>query len=610
MLAEELHSVGPTRAEEIRGRKWLLPLVASLVAVALYLPTLSFQFVWDDVYFVVRNTTIRSWTTIPEDFTSPKAYAAMVDPRFYRPLRNISYRIDWSVAGANPRWWHAHNVILHAVNTSLVYLLILSVIKLFCIQSPSRGTTISASVAAFVATLLWAVHPVHTEAVAWIKSRDELLFTLWSLACIICVIRELLRPSCRFRTVAVSAVIGALALLSKEMAVSLPLLVFFIALLFKWEGRHKRFLLLSGAILLVETALFVAIRHIVLGGTPMCGYLSGSFVHEMLTMVRAASRYVTVTLFPWKLYADYSHFDPTRSLADPRLWVAALIVSATLVLAGISWRKNRLVCFGIGWFWIALLPVSNVVPTMQYLAERFLYFPTIGAAIAVGGLLHRMDLKSVATENYEGENVPSSKRLRAGALYLALLGAVVAAFTGRTALRLGDWRDEFSLYTATLRDAPRNGRALINVAMALANRGEAAEAERLLEYLESSRDPLLRNVNPQMLLRAEAAVAMRTGRFAEAKTLWQKALEIAPDDVDARCALGVCLGMEGNHEAALEQFTEALRQDPLYPFARSNAAAALRMLGRNREAEAVEHGAPITTGSVRRKNTSSSPPSP
>ncbi len=586
----EARRSGSEHAQRFRGL--VLACILGFAAVALYLPTVRYGFVWDDIYFVVKNPTIRTWSSWRDDFTTVSAYAAMVDARMFRPARNWSYRLDWAVAQLNPVWWHAHNTLLHAANAMLVFAFVLGLLRRVgqsALNEPHRAV-------AFLAALIWAFHPVQTESVCWIKSRDELLFAFFALLTLLLVLAALQRTALRPLLLFAVLLTTALALLSKEMAASLPLLVGLLAWFVPCDRSGRRFLALTAAVQIVAVGAYVLLRHQALGGTAQCDYLSGSFLTEMLTMVRAGARYVQLTVWPANLIADYTHFEPSRTVLEARWWVALGIVLATWLLAFFMRKRAPLCTLGILWFWIALLPVSNIIPTMQYLAERFLYFPLIGASLTVAGFL-RFALSHEATlaqNPEEGERAATSSSptvsVRRHTLIALVMALCVTGLAARTALRIGVWRDEGTLYAATLRDAPRNGRAYINVVMTLANRGDALAAQKLLAHFQMSRDPLLRTVNPQMLLRTEAAVATRLERYSEAARLWGRALEISPDDVDALIALGICEGNLGHHDRALHYFVEAAQRDPLVPNLRNNIAIALEMLGRHAEAQAFRRG--------------------
>lgn len=592
--------VSPSTGSRRRPSLRYLVLILILASAALYAPTVRYGFVWDDVYFVVKNTTIRSWKTWRDDFRSGQAYAAMIDPRFFRPVRNWSYRLDWQIARLQPAWWHAHNVALHAANTVLVFFLLRIILRMGAYRTKPRSSDSLPNTLSFIMAMAWSFHPVQTESVCWIKSRDELLFTFFALLALLSAYGAAvsIRRGVRRWAFPASAISAALALLSKEMAVSLPVIVAAASWVLPLSPRAKRRLGVLAAVFAIEVAIYVIMRHRILGATAMCGYLSGSFVLEMLTMLRAFAHYMALAVWPKTLVADYSHFEPTRYVFDARWWIALGIISGVLKMTLSIRRIAPLVWWGVAWFFIALLPVSNVVPTMQFLAERFLYFPLIGVAIAVAGGIdlgsQHISFLSLTKRTSELPVMPAFFSWSRSVFLAAVSAVILTALAGRTALRMGVWRDELSLYAATLRDAPRNGRALINVAIALANRArnphDVEMAAQWLQYLRASKDPVLRNVNAQMLIRAEAAVAMRQGRLDEAARLWERALQFSQQDVDVLIALGICRGSEGRHEHALELFLRAARMDPYAAGLRENIMTALQYVGRSREAQDILEG--------------------
>ncbi len=136
-------------------------LILLIVCVIIWGKTLSYEFVWDDSYFIVSNTALRSWKMIPNYFTDMSTMAGNGLSKVfvvYRPIRNISYLLDFKIAGLQPGWWHIHNVLLHLFNSILVYLVAKRIFK--------KGW-----LPPLTAALIFLVHPVQTETVAWIRRR-------------------------------------------------------------------------------------------------------------------------------------------------------------------------------------------------------------------------------------------------------------------------------------------------------------------------------------------------------------------------------------------------------------------------------------------------------
>ncbi|MCH8332889.1 hypothetical protein IIC65_03065, partial [Candidatus Sumerlaeota bacterium] len=192
---------GPRRA----NRLFTLGSFAFLIVAGwlLWGRTLGHEFVWDDNDFIVRNAALRSWTFLPQYFTSVDTMAggSFADQFLvFRPLRNVSYRLDFAVAGLNPRWWHATNVWLHVLNALLLYLI--------------ARTLMTGPLAPLFAASIFLLHPVQSEVVCWIKARDDLLAAAFSLGLILVWVRW--RSPARSR-----AKMAALALLYLGHAASL-----------------------------------------------------------------------------------------------------------------------------------------------------------------------------------------------------------------------------------------------------------------------------------------------------------------------------------------------------------------------------------------------------
>src|SRR6185295_9344279 len=190
-----------------RAPAWDLaaPLIVAIAAVAPYLPALSFQFLnWDDNVYVLSNPWIRAWSSenLVHIFTKPY-YSNFL------PLHLLSYMVDYSLWGLNPTGYHLQSIILHALNAVLALLVV--------------RRMLGSPVVAFLAALLFAVHPSHVEAVAWISIRKDLLSTLFALLTLSFYLRTWGATSIRWGSYAASVVCFTLGLLSKVSIVTLPL---------------------------------------------------------------------------------------------------------------------------------------------------------------------------------------------------------------------------------------------------------------------------------------------------------------------------------------------------------------------------------------------------
>lgn len=320
---------------------------------------------------------------------------------------------------------------------------------------------------------------------------------------------------------------------------------------------------LAFAVLSAAAVVYLAWRQAVIGRMSQTGYLTGGFFTTMLTMVRVAVDYVRLVVWPHPLSADYSGYEPSLSAADWRVWLcaAALLAAAAAVLA--VRRRDPVVAFGLAWFGLLLAPVANVVPTMQFMAERFLYTPLVGVAAAAGALFAGAEARR-----------PLAARA-AAALLLAASGAV-------TLHRLPVWRDEISLFGATVRDTPGSAlRPRRNLLTQLLVRGRYSEALPLAETLWRQ-SHTFKSVG--LRWKAEHArhlgfLKLQLGDVAGGTNLLRQAMQIDPSYSVPFVDMGVTCGRTGDHAGALAWFDAACRADPSDSDAWYNRGVALRETG-------------------------------
>jgi tetratricopeptide (TPR) repeat protein len=543
---------------------WSVGVLAALCAVV-WGRTIGHGFVWDDDFFVVRNPALRSWARLPSFFHEIETMAAPGHARrfsVFRPLRNVSYAADFSVAGLRPWWWHAHNVGIHALNALMLYVL-------------ARGL-LRAELPAVFAAALFLTHPVQTEVVAWVKCRDDLLAAFFVLAFLLLWFQWVRREPTPWRVGALAAVYLA-ACLSKEQAVVLAAAPVLCRLwpdtpgpvLPSFARGTRRSVFTAVAVLCLVGLGFVLWRHGVIGRTRQTEYLGGTFAATTLTMVRAGARYAGLVLWPGRLLADYSGMAISRTALDIRVVAAGLALLGLAAAAALARKRVPWVTFGLGWSALFLAPVSNVIPTLQFMAERFLYLPMIGCALAGGALLGA-----------------ACERKRTVAAVAA--GLLVLAASARSIRRVGVWRNSEALFRATVRDAgPEALRPRRNLLAVLVMSGRHAEAiplaRELFDRAEKSPESGARH-------RAEYArhlgyCLIRSGRADEGLDWLRRATVMDPSYSTPFVDLGANHGTAGRHEEALACFRQASGADRSDADAHYNAGIALQNLGRTDEAE-------------------------
>lgn len=412
-------------------------LAVAVLAVGAYVGSLGHDFTYDDVHIIKNSKLLHSlgnWRAILR--------ATWWEDAMYRPFTALTFAVDWTVSGGNPHWFHLINILLHAGVTALVFLLGRSLLPLF---------------PAAAAAALFAVHPVHVEAVANVVGRAEVLATLFALGAVLLYRADgalAARGDLSWRRWAASGgtlVVLGLALASKESAFAAPGLL----LLADWvdarrEGirwgaavRRHWVLAVAGVVLTAEWLwIWSATVGGLKGGDEAPGLYGAGFGARAVVMAPVVLEYVRLLFFPARLSADYSpDFLPVAERLNLPGVLGIALVAAAVAAAGVARVRAWPVTFGLAWMGGTLLVVSNLlVPTEVLLAERTLYLPSVGAALLVGYCLGAL----------------AARRLDAAAVLGALL---VGLGAWRTVTRVPVWRDDSTLLHQLVRDAPGSFRA-------------------------------------------------------------------------------------------------------------------------------------------------------
>jgi tetratricopeptide (TPR) repeat protein len=510
---------------------------AALIALAVLLSlggALGGGFVWDDRPLIVENRLIKDPSAVGTILSSGFWQAGDRHDRFrafFRPLTTLTYALDYVAWGLRPIGFHITNLLLHFLCCLLIYHL--------CLQEQVGRR------AALVGALLFAVHPVHVESVAWISGRTDLLAALFTLLAfhLIRGAPAASRPAGR-RAAALSSF--ALALFCKEVAATLPLLVF------AWAaGTHPgpaRERLREAARdawpFAAVLGVYLVARRLALGegGEPLYRPDPASFLG---TALFALGRYVTLWLLPVRLDAHYP-YPPLDGLWRPSVAVAAIMVGVLLETARRLWATRTRDAFWIGWFLIALLPVLAFGSFGDILlADRFLYLPSAGAAVLLARLLSPwLD--------------PGLQR-RAGRVALASACAVLVALGLLSVRRTRFWRDDLILFETMARTSPASAMVRCNYGLALYDAGDYARAKEELRRA-------IRLVPGYALAHNNLAAALeREGNLAGAAAEYLEALRLAPLQIEGRVNLGSVLVRLGRKDEGLSILRRAVREHPRYP---------------------------------------------
>jgi Flp pilus assembly protein TadD len=547
------------------------------VAAAVYLGTLGNAPVLDDGWVIFENPLVRSLSNLPRILREPYGFGGPTTTGgVYRPLTTLSYALNYAAGGRAVGGYHAVSLLLHVLCT----LAVLSLARrVFAAVAPSRARP-----AGLLAALLFAVHPVHVEAVAALTGRAELLAALGALASLQLAAT---RAAGLWR---LPAALGAVLLgtLSKENAAATPLLFAILGVavpsaaglssrpgLRSREGRRA-----LAALLAVSTALAAAAAaYLVLRpgtggpGVPMASRWFGAQPRGVVlgTMSRALLEYLRLLAVPHPLGVDFFYasripFMPWWSATA--LW-SALACGSVLALGLSSLRRAPVRALGILWVFAALLPVSNAVPTGVLMAERLLYLPSVGFCLWAGhGLAWA---REAAARRWPGR--VGRARAIGAATTLALL-----ALAGKTVQRGLEWRDARTLWEAELRKAPLDPVVNNNLAVQYTARGDLARARERLEVALRAAPAYWRAwVNLGIVEHRSDRIDLALGHFARAQ-------RIDPSAPDPPFFAALALADRGDPKEAVELLARAERLAPEDPRARLWRGRLLARLGRLEEA--------------------------
>ena len=522
---------------------WKIALLWALVFAA-YSNSFDAGFVYDNESAILDDARVQEATLQNAHRILTEGYwANLPTADLYRPVTTFSYLVNYSILGdgTNPAGYHWVNLVLHAANVSLLY-----VLGTLIFGSPALGLALAA---------IWGMHPLLTEDVTNIVGRADLLAAFGVLMGLLCYFRSTAESGWRKAGWLIALTLSqTIGLFSKENAVVLPALMLSYDLI--WFGRSVwRRRILSYAVLALPFIAFFALRsqlhmhlEVPFHKNPL---VDAAFWPARMTAFKVIGKFLWLFIWPARLSADYSYNSVPLfqwSLASWEDWRAPIVL--VLCIAGIALalrlrRENRPVCFFVFFFFIALAPTSNLFILIgSVMSERFLYLPAIGLTGCGVGLICAL------SRRYPQPACAKTLWVAAAALCFAL-GA-------RTYARNFDWHDESTLWRSVTDVNPDDALAHVNLGNALLEiPGRMPDA--IAEYQNAVR------IYPNY---AEAhnnlgAILLQSGRTTEAVAEYRAAVSLDPDYPDAHSNLGSALSrIPGSLPEATAELETAVRLDP------------------------------------------------
>lgn len=589
-------SSGVSESFENRNRTvppWLACALLTVLCVAIYANSLGNGMVnWDDVIVTSAWQKDLSFSQIKQEIF-----------RFhgsYQPLRNLSHILDYELFGKNLWGYRLHTIVLYILNVFLVYGLLLFLLRRYILvrtetmsagngEPPDRVTVQAENVALAIAAL-FAVHPVHVEAVDWLSARKEVLFGLFYLLSVyLYVKKEDWQGRRAFFGYAGSWLAFILSLLSKPSAASLPLVLLAYDLIVlrpparTWKTRiflHLPFWIPFAA------ALFYFVK---LAGTTESQWSALSLYENILTAQKGLVKYGEILFFPVRLSARYFIL-PGRSLLDPAVIAGSIISLGSLALFLYCLKKRPLISFALAWFYLNWLPTAGFIPISTKVADRYVYIAMLGVCILVTALILKVgDAISTGVEQRR-------KVLAYGAT--TVLAAMVLVLSLTTVSMNRVWKDEVTLwenmaansptdlafnhlakyylkkgdldkaesyYRDSLRLGPNQVDVWNNLGNILLLQKKAAEAEPALEKaLALTREAGVEKAGDMMkgvLINLSVSLIMQK-KFDQAETRLSELVSLSPDDYRGWDLLAeVCLNIK-DYTGALEAAANLSKLQP------------------------------------------------
>lgn len=534
-------------------------LIIIILTTAIYLPSLNGDFVYDDAETIVKNPYIKNLKYLPAYFDprNSKMWSSHLDQRmFYRPITLVTFALNYNSSGLNPFSYHLVNLVIHILTTLAIYAVVYYTIRSF--KEPfSKEMKNSIS---FIASLLFAIHPIQTESVAYVVSRSVIIGTLFLICSLITFVFALdVKEKKRQLINLFSWVFFALSLCSKEIGIVFPLLIFTYSFL-----HHKQANLIgcwkTGFIAslpyLIILAIYMVMRTVFMGGATLSVLISNLAIY-FATAAKALFIYLRILIIPIGQNAD--HFLPlVKSVFEPWSVLAyiGLLLIGWLVFTHIL-SRSLFLSFWMLWYFLSLAP-NLLLPTNEAISEHTVYFPSIGFFVTATYIIF------VLWSRYG--------RIFGNVQKMAQIGIALAVIIQLSFLTLHRnivWQNAITLWEDTVQKSPNKDRPHINLGLAYYNIGKFDKA--IIEY----KTALSINPNNYVALNALGIVYADKGELKNAESSFKRSILIKKENPDAYNNLGFLLILKKQYLASIPILKKALTLNPDSSLTLSNLGIAL-----------------------------------
>src|SRR3989338_2071245 len=496
-----------------------------LAVLAGYINIFQNDFAWDDFFFITDNIHITDIKGIPDFFIQPST------GDLYRPVRQAFYAITYQIWGLNTFGYHLNSFLLHFFVTALFYFITLKL---------TNKSSFS-----FIAALLFAAHPVHVERITNMTATFDVFGILFLLlAFFFYIIFSQKKNKNNFY---LSIIFYIIALFSSEEAITLILILFLydFAFNYKINVSSVKFLFKKYLPYIAVTFFYLIVRFLVLQKIGRAeSYFEQSFFGTFLTTTKIFAQYILILIFPYNITIERAvRFETT--IFSITFLISLLFLIFALFLFIKSYKQSRILFFSIGWFFITLLPFSNLVPQFTIMADRYLYLPSFGFVLFLTFLIF----------NISKIKIDPIKRYPKHIIMILFL--LIAFFYVIVTIKTNsEWKDSFTLLSANLEKSPLGTRTHYAVALHYRSQGDYESAEK---YALRAIELASKNYHAYENL---GTINAYQKKYDKSIGYYKKAIELSPKFYLAHNNLGLVYSYIGDFNKSIFYLNKAIEINP------------------------------------------------
>ncbi len=528
-------------------------LIIFILCFILYSNTLFNDFVYDDNFQVKDNFWIRDFRFIPEMFLKDVWHFRSPDwiSNYYRPMMHVIYLLSYQIFSLKPWGYHLINILFHAGVSIMVFLVTDKLLK--HMKSGELYENKGFLSIPFITAIIFAIHPIHSEVVAWISAIPDLSYSLFYLLGFYFYLK--FKDGSKI-SYTISIISFLFALFCKEPAVTFILIIFIYDFIRKKEGDRVQSLE-EYVPFIMAFIVYLGFRfHALKGFSAFQSHPELSTYQYIINIFPLFMDYIIKIFAPFNLNI-FNVFHPVKQIYEIKSIISLLIVFLYIFLLAISYKKNKLFFFGLVFFVIPLLPALYIPGLGESpLAERYAYLPLFGFALCISIVIFRF----VVVPKYRFPII----------IIIISIGLV---FSYLTIKRNKVWKNDLTLWTDTVNKSPEWRRGIIQLAIAYEKMGDIDKPIELLQKL-------IKTYPDDYEGYSELGVIFALkGRLDDAIEMYRKAIEKNPNDYYSFFNMGKAFYDKGLKKEALEAFNNALKLNPRMAEAYVNAGIVLGEFG-------------------------------